>query len=765
MDPETDIQDELLDDLSMPRSGPKPENPLKWVHRSLRGRYHWAVLLGLILMVPCSIVGFFVLPPTYQSAGLVQVTPNIQPLVYNTMEGAVPPMFGSYVSALGQLMKTRRVLDKTVDDNRMRQVEWPRGMAGVAALETGVSVGVGRGGQLISVTVEDRDPLRAQVAVNSLLDAFLSIHGEQFGIGVTERERLLTELVQKGHREIETIKSRISSIAQEFGTDELERLHTAELEKLRRLEDEITAYTIQMEAMQAQRPDGSGAAPSLENASIDQLALLDRDLASLVDHRRRSEKDLELIVTRLGPNHRSAKDIQRRIDADDRLIEDRVAVLRGQLTSDNPTAGIGGALNQLQGRLTQLKALRQITADEVRDIGNKKLAINRFKEEEQSKKTALAQIERQLDQLRIEIPQLQQGRVTIAQRGEFPSGPFNDRRKALAGAGAFGGFALGVGIVGLLGYMKRGYRYLDELADLSNAATLLGTLPDLNSPSAEENQLAALAIHHVRNMLHVLSPAQPGRGRLFAVTSASAGDGKTSLTFALGMSFAVAGQKTLVVDADLIGRGLTSQTDLVGKMGVAEATEASDLTRCIHATSTPNLCVMPAGAIPGFDPERLSEADLGRMGVKLRERFDTILVDTGPILGSLEADIVCARADRVIMTISRGQAPRVVQASLARLKHLGARSVGLVFNRATPQDMTKSVSHVSIHSESLRQLPTDSPERARRRITPLARALGGKLTPGQPVLNGAVADDELSEAPGAQTVKAGAKKDGDESTW
>jgi hypothetical protein len=140
-------------------------------------------------------------------------------------------------------------------------------------------------------------------------------------------------------------------------------------------------------------------------------------------------------------------------------------------------------------------------------------------------------------------------------------------------------------------------------------------------------------------------------------------------------------------------------------------------------------------------------------------------VDTGPILGSLEADIVCARADRVIMTISRGQAPRVVQASLARLKHLGARSVGLVFNRATPQDMTKSVSHVSIHSESLRQLPTDSPERARRRITPLARALGGKVSPGQPVLNGAVADDELSGAPGAQTVKAGAKKDGDESTW
>lgn len=762
MNPDLDVGDEFLDDE--PRAGSaQADNPLKWVHRSLRGRYHWAILLGVVLMIPCAIIGYFVLPPTYQSTGLVQVTPTIPVLVHNTPESSVPPMFQSYVNTLGQLMKTRRVLDKAVDDDRMRQVGWPRGIEGVAALESRTSVGTARTAHVISVMVEDRDPLRAQVAVNALLDAFLTIHGEQFGLGVTEKEQRLNALVQSRQREIDTIKTRILRIAQKYGTDDLSRLHEAELEKLRRIEDEITVLSINAEALQNRRSASDDA--STGDDTVEQLAQVDRELGDLLKQRRDRERDLDVAINRLGPNHRTTRDIRKRIEADQRQIDDRVEALRVQLAGGSTGAALGGAMTQLKARLDQLKALRQITADQVRDIGADKVAIALHKEEERAKKSSLAEIQKQLEELTVEKSNLMEGRVTVVQKGEFPVAPSNDRRKALAGAGAAGGFAMGIGIVGFLGFLRRGYRYLDELTDLTGAATLLGTLPELNAPSDEDNQLAALAIHHVRNMLHVLSPAQPGRGRLFAVTSASAGEGKTSLTHALGMSFAVAGQRTIIVDADLIGRGLTAQLGLDNAPGLAEATEASDLSHCIHATASPGLSAMPAGAIPGFDPERLSEADIERLGRKLRERFDTIIIDTGPILGSLEADIACSQADRVVMAISRGQAPRLVQASLARLKHLGVRSVGLVFNRATPQDMTKSISHVSIHAESLRQPPEGSAERARRRIAPLARAVSGKEQLPQHALNGATSGARAAheDQPGVAQVQT--SKDGDQASW
>jgi hypothetical protein len=55
---------------------------------------------------------------------------------------------------------------------------------------------------------------------------------------------------------------------------------------------------------------------------------------------------------------------------------------------------------------------------------------------------------------------------------------------------------------------------------------------------------------------------------------------------------------------------------------------------------------------------------------------------------------------------------------------LGATQAGLVFNRALMQDLNRSVSHVSIHAESLRALPVQESAEAQRPFAPLATALG-----------------------------------------
>ncbi|PKL34003.1 MAG: hypothetical protein CVV40_00170, partial [Planctomycetes bacterium HGW-Planctomycetes-2] len=298
MDHDTILTDDPYEDL--PGTGPDSprgggaENPLKWVHRSLRGRYHWAVLLGIVLALPFAAAGYFALPPAYESKGIIQVSPQLSTLLYKTEEANVPPMFSSYVSALGQLMKTRRVLDKALDSPQMRGIGWPRNLTGVNELDTAVSVGVGRNGQLITVTASDTNPKRAQVALNSLLDAFMEIHGEQSGLGVSEKEQQLILRVQQFNRELDTKRASIARISQEFGTDDLDRIHESEVEKMQRIEDEIMALTIQIGSLSAQKPTPGGAqdgaAPAGEGAapdagSLEQLAQLDKELADLVERR------------------------------------------------------------------------------------------------------------------------------------------------------------------------------------------------------------------------------------------------------------------------------------------------------------------------------------------------------------------------------------------------------------------------------------------------------------------------------------------------
>ena len=80
---------------------------------------------------------------------------------------------------------------------------------------------------------------------------------------------------------------------------------------------------------------------------------------------------------------------------------------------------------------------------------------------------------------------------------------------------------------------------------------------------------------------------------------------------------------------------------------------------------------------------------------QLEDRFDVVLIDTGPLLGSLEANLTTSHADGALLVISKGQDGKQVQSSLRRVADLGGRCLGIVYNRATPTDISRSSSAVS----------------------------------------------------------------------
>ena len=240
---------------------------------------------------------------------------------------------------------------------------------------------------------------------------------------------------------------------------------------------------------------------------------------------------------------------------------------------------------------------------------------------------------------------------------------------------------------------------------------LLGTLPDFSSGDPEQRDLAALSVHHLRNALQV--GGGRSSGSVLTVTSAAAGDGKTSLVMALGTSYAAAGQRTCLVDADLIGRGLTRELRYGDRDGFIQAVAAGDTAPMVSATPVKSLWIVPAGRPGDIDPTRLSERNVRPVIEALRESFDVVLIDTGPLLGSLEANVVCVLSDRVVLAVSRGQGARVVRAAVERLKRLSANCAGIIFNRAAPMDFRSSVSHASIRSTSVVVRPGEE-ERAPR---------------------------------------------------
>ncbi len=90
-----------------------------------------------------------------------------------------------------------------------------------------------------------------------------------------------------------------------------------------------------------------------------------------------------------------------------------------------------------------------------------------------------------------------------------------------------------------------------------------------------------------------------------------------------------------------------------------------------------------------------------------------MLIDTGPILGSLEAAVLAQEVSGVILTISRGQHPALVEHALRRLSSVRARVVGAVFNRAKLGDF-----HGSAYTSSQASSPAADTFPVERAVVP-----------------------------------------------
>jgi Mrp family chromosome partitioning ATPase len=189
---------------------------------------------------------------------------------------------------------------------------------------------------------------------------------------------------------------------------------------------------------------------------------------------------------------------------------------------------------------------------------------------------------------------------------------------------------------------------------------------------------------------------------VYLITSTTPGEGKTSIAVSLGLSFAATGSRTLVIDCDLVAQRITRGFNQVGQPGLRDALAAGTVRGFVKKTAS-GMWVTPVGTADVLDACAVSSTDMKRLLADARRYFDTVIIDSGPILGSVEATTVAPQADGIIFTVSRGQQPTLVDKALKHIESLGAPIAGFVFNRAQAKDFSRSA-----HASSLRSIPSSS---------------------------------------------------------
>lgn len=172
--------------------------------------------------------------------------------------------------------------------------------------------------------------------------------------------------------------------------------------------------------------------------------------------------------------------------------------------------------------------------------------------------------------------------------------------------------------------------------------------------------------------------------QLLAVSSALPGEGKSTFTINLAISFAREGKRVLVVDCDL--RKPTQHrhfSTTSNHTGVTEVlTRKAEAADAIQDTPIENLRILTSGPVPE-DPARLVESlRLRQLLLDLQKSYDIVLVDTPPALVVNDAVFLGRAVDGLCLVIEAGKTSRNLVADLrSRFETGGVEPLGLVLNK------------------------------------------------------------------------------------
>jgi succinoglycan biosynthesis transport protein ExoP len=165
-------------------------------------------------------------------------------------------------------------------------------------------------------------------------------------------------------------------------------------------------------------------------------------------------------------------------------------------------------------------------------------------------------------------------------------------------------------------------------------------------------------------------------------TSTMPQEGKTATVSNMAISFAQLEGKVLLIDADLRKPRLHKvfQTrNMVGLSGYLTGKLAFD--EPILKTSIERIWIIPSGPHPPNPAELLNSKRMRDLLVKVKDRFDTILIDTPPVLAVIDPVIVSSLADCTVFVVQAGKTTRRALAkAVNEVRKAKAEIIGVVFN-------------------------------------------------------------------------------------
>jgi succinoglycan biosynthesis transport protein ExoP len=163
--------------------------------------------------------------------------------------------------------------------------------------------------------------------------------------------------------------------------------------------------------------------------------------------------------------------------------------------------------------------------------------------------------------------------------------------------------------------------------------------------------------------------------QMIAITSALPKEGKSTISGYLGLAMSEIGKRVLLIDADMRNPTLHERFGLKNETGLSDFLQSDGSGRIFPelipvACAQGKLWVLPSGPVAHNAPTLLASRRLGALLEDMRGQFDTIVIDTPPVLLFPDARLVGRHSDGVVLVVRSNQTPLAAHQEAVGMLHL-----------------------------------------------------------------------------------------------
>lgn len=388
-----------------------------------------------------------------------------------------------------------------------------------------------------------------------------------------------------------------------------------------------------------------------------------------------AQKEIDLAIpsnTKL--KEKVAEEYNRKIEALKKTLEEKITVLRQGILSRTPEEKrlISQKYFELnieaQTQKAKLASISKMLAKYEKEFSNlpaHTIELARLeRDRKSSEKLYLALEEKYQEALVNERAQL--GNVNIIDKARVNTKPSKPNRLLIIVVGSLMGLVIGISFAFLRNRLDRSIKYPEEIE--AKGIALLGWIPsivELNgglSPQLEfiiANKPTSTASESFKALrTRVMYSKIASKLQTILITSSVPHEGKTFVAVNLAGSFALAGKKVLLLDADLRKPRIHSIFKSERFPGLSDYLfEKAELKDIIKESSLKDLYYITSGTIPPNPSELLGSTQMLEFISELKKQFDVIIVDAPPFISITDAEILSQICDGTILIVLANKTP------------------------------------------------------------------------------------------------------------